>query len=399
MKSPAMCPPAEIADRTGVQDLLRRVEERYQRLFSAVKAYMYSVGFSHGEAVSTSHNVGCIPVTGYTPEDYAANPYLWIQMVHPEDRELVLRNAAKIGAGEQPPPLEHRILHRDGGIRWVRDTIVERRDELGHIVGYDGLVEDITARKLAERELWGKNAELLAARKIQERLLPSVPPSLPDFDIAGVSLPCEVSAGDYFDYLPMCNGYLGLVVADVAGHRFGSALLMASTQAHLRSLSKMHNSVVEILDFLNAVLLDDIEDSYFVTMFLARLNPRSRSFVYASAGHEPGYVLDASGNVKTRLESTGIPLGILPDLELLFGGPIVLAPGDIVLLLTDGVRDARSPSDRTFGLQQTLELVRAHRNESAAEIVQAITRSVQSFSCSRRLADDVTTMVIKVVSG
>ena len=100
--------------------------------------------------MATEHSQGCLAATGYAPHDYAADPSLWINMVHPEDRELVREHVARVLRAERVPPLEHRIVRKDGVVRRIRDTIVSHQDERGHLLRYDGLVEDITDRKQAE---------------------------------------------------------------------------------------------------------------------------------------------------------------------------------------------------------------------------------------------------------
>jgi PAS domain S-box-containing protein len=136
------------------------VQSRYQRLLKSVTDYVYSVTVKDGKPASTSHGPGCTAVTGYTPEEFEADPYLWLHMVHAGDRAAVLARADQILAGEVPPPLEHRIICKNGTVRWIRNTAVPHRDGAGKLVMYDGLVADITERKEAE----------LALRESQERL-------------------------------------------------------------------------------------------------------------------------------------------------------------------------------------------------------------------------------------
>ena len=167
--------------------------------------------------------------------------------------------------------------------------------------------------------------------------------------MAGASYPAELTGGDTFDYLPMRDGSMGFAIGDVTGHGIGPAMLMASTHAHLRSLAQTYTDAGEILAMANASLVRETGDDRFVTLFLGRLDPRTRSFVYASAGHPAGYVLDASRKVKARLESTSLPLGIKQDAEFPAGEPVALKPGDMILLITDGILEARSPAGGYFG--------------------------------------------------
>jgi len=144
---------AEIDARRHIEESLRESEQRYRTLLEAIPAYVYSVYVQNGRPVSTEHGMGSVAVTGYDPEDYARDPDLWIKMVHPEDQDLVREFAARNLAAEPTPPIEHRIIHRDGGARWVRNTVVQRFSASGRLVRYDGLVEDVTARKQAEQAM------------------------------------------------------------------------------------------------------------------------------------------------------------------------------------------------------------------------------------------------------
>jgi len=251
-------------------------------------------------------------------------------------------------------------------------------------------------RKRAEEELRINQEQFRVAREIQQRLFPKTSPQSPVFDIAGASYPAEATGGDYFDYLSMADGCLGIVVADVTGHGVGPALLMAETRAYLRTLAMNASDAGDILTRTNRVLAEDVDFERFVTVILARLDPRSPSLAYASAGHPSGYVLDAAGHVKARLKRLGVPLGIQPDIDYASSPVISLSAGDIVLLLTDGIEEAMSPDDTFFGVNQILDVVRAHSERTAGEIVEALYRAVGEFSHGLPQLDDVTVVVVKV---
>ena len=141
----------DITETKLAEEALQRSQQRYRQLLAAVTTYTYQVQMDHGVAVSTEHSPGCASATGYTAEDYAADPYLWFKMIYPDDQDMVRRQVERILAGEDVPPLEHRIIHRDGSTRWIRDTVVQHRNPRGEAIRYDGLVEDITSRKRAEQ--------------------------------------------------------------------------------------------------------------------------------------------------------------------------------------------------------------------------------------------------------
>jgi len=140
----------DITERSAAEQGLKESEERYRRLMEAITDYIYTVFFKEGLVAQTVHGPGCEAVTGYTSEEYANDQYLWYQMVHPDDREKVVDLAQRVTNGMAVEPIEHRIIHRSGMIRWLRNTIVVKRDEAGQIISYDGLVFDITDRKQAE---------------------------------------------------------------------------------------------------------------------------------------------------------------------------------------------------------------------------------------------------------
>jgi len=143
----------DISDHKRAEDALKESEKRYRRITEAITDYIYTVRVEGGSAVETRHGAGCMAVTGYTEEEFAADPYLWIRMVPAKDREAVENHARRVLAGEETPALEHRIIRKDSAERWVRNTPVLRRNEHGMLQEYDGLIQDITERKLAEKAL------------------------------------------------------------------------------------------------------------------------------------------------------------------------------------------------------------------------------------------------------
>ncbi len=142
----------DLSQQKQTEDALRKSEERYRRLLGSVTDYVYTVEIKNNHPVSTNHGPGCVAVTGYTAEEYAADPQLWLRMVYKQDQKSVLRQARRALGGDAQP-LEHRIIHKDGGIRWVRNTPVPRYNDQGRLAAYDGLITDVTARVEAEREL------------------------------------------------------------------------------------------------------------------------------------------------------------------------------------------------------------------------------------------------------
>lgn len=142
------------------------IEQRYEKLVNFLTDYIYTVKIKDGKAVETYHGPGCVNVTGYTSEDYRKNPKLWHAMVHEDDSEKVLKQAERARNGEDVEPIEHRIIHRNGSVRWVKNSIVITRDENGTPIYYDGLINDITELKRAEEEAQIHQQQLIQADKM-----------------------------------------------------------------------------------------------------------------------------------------------------------------------------------------------------------------------------------------
>jgi sigma-B regulation protein RsbU (phosphoserine phosphatase) len=194
----------------------------------------------------------------------------------------------------------------------------------------------------------------------------------------------------------MVNSRLGIVVGDVTGHGVGPSLLMAETRAYLRVLAHRREDVGEILTRTNRVLAEDVGAERYVTLFLGRLDPATRALVYASAGHPTAFILDAQGEIKTKLPRTGVPLGIHADTQYQSSQEFLLDSGDLLLLLTDGLEEAMSAEDTFFGIDRVIEVLRAHRAESAQQIVEALYQAVRRFAGNAPQLDDLTTIVVKV---
>lgn len=254
-------------------------------------------------------------------------------------------------------------------------------------------------RRQAERALRATKEEFRIAHVIQQKLFPSSPPALSGFDIGGATFPAEATGGDYFDYIKMLDDCWGIVVGDVAGHGFGPALLMAEARAYLRALAWTHSDVCKILTLANRLLVEDVAEDHYVTLFFGCLHPRTRSFVYASAGHPEGYIFDAAGNVKHQLKSTGYPLGVERETNFAAVPPNSLDPGDLVFLLTDGVFEARSPDEHPYGVERAFENIHDNRHLPAQRIVDSLYDSIRDFCHGKNPTDDITAIVIKVLSG
>jgi serine phosphatase RsbU (regulator of sigma subunit) len=250
-------------------------------------------------------------------------------------------------------------------------------------------------RDRAERELRATSEEFRIAQKIQQRLFPTEAPCLPGFDIAGAVYPATATAGDYFDYIPLRGDCLGIVVGDVSSHGMGPALVMAETRSCLRTLAQSHDDVGEMLTRANRLLACDSDDLHYVTLALARLEPKTRRMTYASAGQR-GYLFDAAGNVQA-LDATSAPLGIDKEMCVPVAPAVILEPGQMLVFFTDGVVEAESHGHARFGVPRVMQLIRSERDKPAAQIVAAIYQAVCDFRGHGSQLDDITAVVVKVL--
>ena len=155
--------------------------------------------------------------------------------------------------------------------------------------------------------------------------------------------------------------------------------------------------VGEIVGLLNRALADDAPEGYFATLLLGCLDPATGSFVYASAGHNPGYILGPSGEVKTILKATGVPLAVQADGDFHAVSVPPLEPGDLLLLLTDGIMEAHGLDGKHFGIQRVFDLVRTNQGRTAREIVDSLYGAVRVYCGAESQLDDMTAIVIKAV--
>jgi len=236
--------------------------------------------------------------------------------------------------------------------------------------------------------------ELSAAGEIQRRLLPQHPPVINGFDLYGRCEPAHLAGGDYFDFFPMRNHQWGIVVADVAGHGIGPALIMSETRAILRTLARVHADPGEILTQANQVLGEDLFQETFIALMLICLHPLRAEITYASAGM-PALLLDAHGFLEQRIESSDPPLAALDHHPYQSLGPLPLEPGGAILLSTDGIVEAANDREEQFGEARMLEVIRAQNEATTREAINALFRDVERFASDYAYHDDRTALLVK----
>ncbi len=245
--------------------------------------------------------------------------------------------------------------------------------------------------QLVEKEALER--ELQMARTIQESILPQSMPSLMGFDVSAMMLPARVVGGDFFDFIPLAGARLGVVVGDISGKGMPAAIFMALTRSLLRAEASRGAPPRTVLEEVNRHLLDMNQASMFATVVYGVLDLTTRQFAYARAAHELPILVDTHGTITEIGRSSGHPLGILPEPDI-DEQTVMLAPGSLFLMYSDGVTDAVDPRDNFYGLEQLQLAVRAHCDMAAQTLVERLLALVQAHQDTASQADDITLVVV-----
>jgi sigma-B regulation protein RsbU (phosphoserine phosphatase) len=236
--------------------------------------------------------------------------------------------------------------------------------------------------------------ELAQAGEIQRRLLPAKAPLVPGLELAGMNLPCRTVGGDYYDFFPLSDGRVALVVGDVAGKGMPAAMLMSSLQARLQILLEADENPASIVQRLNKSIAANCPDNRFITFFLAIVDVRSGEIRYCNAGHNPPLLIRAGG-FPENLQGGGIILGILPIAQY-SEHRAQMEPGDTLVLFSDGVSEAMpAGSDEEFGEMRISMAVMNRSSQPPAAVIDGIMEDLQNWCAGAPYADDVTILIAK----
>ena len=249
--------------------------------------------------------------------------------------------------------------------------------------------------RLAEARLQQERLEreLQLAMEIQQRFQPTAPPVVPGYELQGISFPCYEIGGDYYDFIQREDGRLVIALGDVSGKGTAAALLMSSLHASVHAQAGSHDTLSETISAVNRYLADNIPANRFVTLFYAELDPASGALSFLNAGHNPPLIVHAAGTVE-QLASGGLPLGIRRNAEYR-EGRTQMQMGDVLVIYSDGVTEAASPSGEEFGATRLHEVVSRNIDASAAGVRDRIESALTKFSQGTQAADDITLVIVK----
>lgn len=387
--------PATIQSMYAAQDLVQAAHFMTRGLLAAFSARQIQVWY----APPGENRLRLVGNAGR-----AADPALWS---NPElnlgaDRleARAYRQAAVLRGGEAEETIQRAIpLTIPGrnpvGVVMVSNHISddlagEQRERDLQMIGY------LNQAARALLAVGTRRQELALAGRMQASLLPESAPSLPGWQITATWRPARETSGDFYDFIPFPDGRLGIILADVTDKGMGAALYMALSRTLLRTYTDEHpDSPAQVLRAANQRMLSDTHGGLFITLFYALLDPASGLLTYSNAGHHPPYYLRGgkTGQAQT-LSRTGIPLGV--SLEATWEQrTLEFAPGDLLLMYTDGVIEAHNPQDELMGASRLLEIAGALKHRSVTDIQDAIISGVRAFAGDEQQFDDLTLVLVK----
>jgi serine phosphatase RsbU (regulator of sigma subunit) len=287
---------------------------------------------------------------------------------------------------------------------YLRSIRVAEKEPIRVVVSH----EDITALILAEEALRKRERErdrlrhsLELAKEIQQMLLPKDNPKIKGLDVAGKSIYCDETGGDYFDFIKFKEKQrekLGVVVGDVAGHGISSALIMTSVRSALRQRLALPGSISQIITDVNCQLAGDLADyGQFVTLFYMLVDPARQTLEWVRAGHDPAILYDPVADDFSELQGAGMALGV--DMHFQYEKNQIenFSEGKIILLATDGVWEARNKSGQMFGRMAFYDIIRNNPAAAANKIMEDIISQIKKFLRDSKPEDDLTLVVIKAL--
>ncbi|HTP01902.1 MAG TPA: PP2C family protein-serine/threonine phosphatase [Anaerolineales bacterium] len=246
-----------------------------------------------------------------------------------------------------------------------------------------------------EEELRQLESELEMSQIVQRALLPQQAPNIPGINVAAFSRPAQIVSGDYFDFVPFHDGGHGFVMADVSGHGVSAGMLMSSLQTAFHTLIPAAESPLDVLERINHLYAHNINFTTFVTIFFGKLDPVTRLFTYANAGHNSAYLLRGDGQEEVLLHPTGPAIGLMEGFRV-HAEQVQLNSGDTLVLYTDGVTEAMNRDGVQLGIDRLADIVRGSAHLAAEQIVQSIWKAVNAFTDGIQPVDDTTMVVCKV---
>ena len=247
----------------------------------------------------------------------------------------------------------------------------------------------------ARREVERYQGELNLARSIQQGLLPAAAPAIAGFDVAGWNRPADETGGDFYDFVDVGDGRWVVVIADATGHGIAPALIMAACRAYLRACLTTMMRLAEAMTTTSERLLGDLPRGKYVTLAALRCEAGSGAAELLSAGHGPLLLYRAADSAVAEITAHGIPLAMLPGFPYAKSSRLELAPGDMLVMLTDGFWEWENRGGEQFGLDRLKEALAAAAGQPSTEVIARLAAAVEGFAAGAGQGDDLTAVVVR----
>jgi PAS domain S-box-containing protein len=383
-------------------------EERYREIIENAHDIIQSI---LPDGSMSYVNRAWFDILHYTEND--RHSIKFFDIVHPDSLMHCKELFSRVLKGKSGTHIPLSFVAKDGEQIFVEGNISPRFQD-GEVVATYGIFRDVTESKKADEALKENEKKLLryskhleqiiaslnVAKEVQQSLLPRRSPIEKRLDIAGSSLYCDETGGDYFDYFKLPHIALdtySIAIGDVSGHGISSALQMASTRAYLRSRAMQGGQIAEIIMDVNRLVSEDTrETGVFMTLFFLVIEAHSGHATWVRAGHEPALLYDPDLDHFEQLEGKGIPLGV-DDNWKYSNYKITIKPGQILILITDGLWESRNLNGEMFGRERFKNIIRQCAGLKAEEITENVFKAVTSFQGKAQQEDDITMVVLKYV--
>lgn len=389
-------------DRRDDAGSLAALQARFRTLVEQIPAVTFLAVLGEGENdVYVSPHIE--RMLGFTQEQWLDNPFLWYRQMHPEDRARWIEEFVRGIRSGGPFLAECRFLARDGHVVWVRGEARIVRDEIGRPQFLQGVAFDITEAKRAQEMLLlsavqdaRRQKELDIARRVQMSILPREF-AVPGLEIAAAMEPASEVGGDYYDVIPFPGG-AWIAIGDVSGHGLDAGLIMLMVQSAVLAVlsTRPDASPRDALVTLNGILYDNIrkrlgQDDY-VTLSLLRYSDDGR--IVIAGAHEDVIIIRRGAGVAEQIPTPGTWLAAKRDIRgLTRESTLALAPGDLLVLYTDGVTEARGPGGSLFDLGGLIAAALEARERSPAEICDHVLGRVRAHRT--RQDDDMSLFIAR----
>ncbi len=386
----------QIGDYAIYRDITQR--KKYEEDILVQKTYLERLFNSAPEAIVLHDNNDIVVnineefcrMFGYTREEAIGRPIN--ELVAPEELEGEAEMlSTKVTHGEKVEA-DTRRKRKDGSLIdvWILGAPIVHG---GKQMGVYAIYRDITERKKSEEARIRSSEEARMARNIQLNFLPKSIPEIPGYDIAGKSVPALNVGGDYYDFIPLDDHRIAISLGDVSGNGLPAALVMANLQATIRSQVSYRPEPGELLERANRLLFRSTNANTFISLFYGILDPEKNTLIYANAGQDRPIIF-RTGVLPRTLLTSGIVLGVKEDARYTHE-EVPIAPGERILLYTDGIQEAVNAHREQFGTGRLTEIVQRESAWSVRTVIENIFTAVHAHAAGASQADDMTVVMIE----